>query len=86
MCGLGAKFLSMQATSFCSVCSVQKNKPALRALSWTFIKSHLFKAGIMNYFPRGQTQSDSQRENKRLGWRNELGYFGRAGMCAAGEY
>lgn len=86
VCGLGAKFLSMQAASFCSVCSVHTNKTALRALSWTFIKSHSFKPGIMNYFPNGQTQSACWRENKRLGWRNKLGYFRRAGICGAGEY
>lgn len=66
VCGLQAKFLSMQATSFCSVCSIHKNKTALRALCWTFIKSQLFKHGIMNYFPNGQTQSACYRENKRL--------------------
>lgn len=86
VCGLGAKFLSMQAASFCSVCSVHTNKTALRALSWTFIKSHSFKPGIMNYFPNGQTQSACWRENKRLGWRSKLGYFRRAGICGAGEY
>lgn len=86
VCGLQAKFLSMQAASFCSVCSIPENKPALWAHSWTFIKRQLFKHGIMNYFPNGQTQSACYRENKRLDQRKKLGYFRRAEICIAGEY